>query len=363
MAAAGWQPSIYLTRPRLPAPVTSAPEFPVYGPRLLRAGRFLVAAEPRAAAASLLGGRRLRPAPAAVLGASITETQARWLAARIGAGPPDAILIDTIFRAALLDQPSLAGLPSILVAHDLFHRRHAALRLAGYHVVPAMLDAGMEAALLGRADAILAIQEEEADEIRRLCPDRAVIAAPMPAQPMPRPPGVDRDPTRLIFLGSAALPNLDGLRWFLADIWPRLRAVRADIRIDLAGDCGTALGRLPGGVRRLGRCADLAPALHRAALAIAPLRAGSGLKIKLLDYARHGLWTVGTPGALAGMIADPLAPLVEAETPADFVDSVLEGLAGPPAEEAALAYVRAHYAPAKVFAPLLEMLDAIAGAP
>lgn len=343
--------------------MASAPVFPVHGRWLLRAGRFLVAAEPRAAVASLLGAHRLRPATEAVLGAPISEAQARWIAARIGADPPDAILIDTIFRAPLLDQPAFAGLPSILVAHDLFHRRHAALRIAGYHVVPEMLDAAAEAALLGRADAIVAIQEEEADDIRRLCPDRAVIAAPMPAQPLSRPAGVDRDAARLIFLGSAALPNLDGLRWFFAEIWPRLRAVRDDIRLDLAGDCGKAFDRLPAGVRRLGRLHDLAPALHRAALAIAPLRAGSGLKIKLLDYARHGLWTVGTPGALAGMIADPLAPLVEAETPADFAESVLEGLAGPPAEEAALAYVRAHYAPAKVFAPLLEMLDAIAGAP
>ncbi|KDM65330.1 glycosyl transferase group 1 [Acidiphilium sp. JA12-A1] len=179
---------------------------------------------------------------------------------------------------------------------------------------------------------------------------------PMPATPQPRPPGIARAPDRLVFVGSDNLPNLDGLRWFLRDVWPGLRGARPRLRLDLAGDCGAALGRLPAGIRRLGRVPDLAPVLHEAALAIAPLRTGSGLKVKLLDYARHGLWTVATQEARAGLAPDDVLPVHVADTAANFGATILAALAQGGEDADALGYISRHYAPATVFAPLDALL-------
>ena len=360
---AGHTVDLYLTRPRLPWPVMRLPPDAgaVSGPRLVRLGRTLLAAEPRAAASALM--RRLAPAAVprrrandVVLGAAITPAEAGWIAARLAAARPDAILIDTIFRARLLDEPALAGIPSVLLTHDLFHRRHAALRLAGYRVAPAELGRDDEAALLARAGTLVAIQPEEAALLRRMCPSRRVLTVPMPATPQPRPPGIARAPDRLVFVGSDNLPNLDGLRWFLRDVWPGLRGARPRLRLDLAGDCGAALGRLPAGIRRLGRVPDLAPVLHEAALAIAPLRTGSGLKVKLLDYARHGLWTVATQEARAGLAPDDVLPVHVADTAANFGATILAALAQGGEDADALGYISRHYAPATVFAPLDALL-------
>lgn len=365
LVARGHRVDLYLTRPRLPWPVIrNRGPVAVRGPRLLRFGPWLAAAEPRATAVALLRGIApavLRGARAArvndvVLGAGITGTEAAWIAARIATDAPDSILIDTIFRAPLLDHPALSGIRSVLITHDLFHRRHAALRLAGYRVAPAELGRADEAALLNRADALIAIQPEEGRLLTGMCPERPVFTVPMPAAPAPRPEGVRRHPERLVFVGSDNLPNLDGLRWFLAQVWPGLRAARPDIRLDLAGDCGAALGRLPPGVRRLGRVSDLAPVLHGAALAIAPLRAGSGLKVKLLDYARHGLWTVATHEACAGLAPDTRLPVFVADTASNFGATILAALTQRAEEEDALSYVRRHYAAARVFAPLDTLL-------
>ncbi|MDD2878501.1 MAG: glycosyltransferase [Acidiphilium sp.] len=370
LAARGHRVTLFLTRPRLPVPVMrvarAGPYERVTGPRLLQAGPYLIATEPRAALAAaaraVLPGGMLRSAQGGrcndvVLGAFITPDEAAWIAAQIAADPPDAILIDTIFRAPLLDQPVLAGMRSVVITHDLFHRRHAALRLAGYRVDPATLGRQDEVALLARAGAIVAIQPEEAELLRGMCPNRQVITVPMPADALPRPPGVMRNPDRLVFVGSDTLPNLDGLRWFFEAIWPGLRAARPTIKLDLVGDCGTAIGRLPVGVRRLGRLPDLAPTLHRAALAIAPLRTGSGLKVKLLDYARHGLWTVATAEARAGLARDILPPVFVADAPATFGATILAALAQQPEEEVALRYVSRHYAAAQIFAPLTDLLE------
>ncbi|HQT85610.1 MAG TPA: glycosyltransferase family 4 protein [Acidiphilium rubrum] len=360
-----------MTRPRLPLPVMrlakGGPFASVLGPRLVQTGRFLTAAEPRAAGAALAravlpgrlwrGGRQARGNDV-VLGAFISDDEAAWIGARIAAAPPDFILIDTMFRTRLLDRPELQGMRAVVVTHDLFHRRHAALKMAGYRVEPATLTRQDEAVLLDRAGAIVAIQPEEAAFLRDMCPDRPVITVPMPAATQPRPQGVRRDPDRLVFVGSDTLPNLDGLRWFFDAIWPGLRAARPQIALDLAGDCGIAIGRMPPGVRRLGRLADLAPALHGAALAIAPLRTGSGLKVKLLDYARHGLWTVATNEARTGLACDSRPPIFVADHPATFGATILAALAQQPIEADALAFISRHYAAAQIFAPLTDLLEA-----
>jgi hypothetical protein len=302
--------------------------------------------------------RRRHAGADAVLGSFITPSDAAWCAAYIRAAAPDAILIDTIFRAPVLSEPGMDRCNSVIITHDLFHRRHAALASAGFKVQPGLLSRTMEAALLAPARSIAAIQPDEAAVLQTMCPGALVFTAAMPAEPCPPPAGNLRLAERLVFVGSASLPNLDGLRWFLEAVWPILRRWRPDVTLDLVGSCGGLLKQLPEGVNRLGQVAALAPVLHRAALAISPLRVGSGLKIKLLDYARHGLMTVATPASLAGFAAGPAAPFIAASNPAGFATAINRQLAAGPAggDTRALDYARGHYGAATCFAGLRAAL-------
>jgi glycosyltransferase involved in cell wall biosynthesis len=295
-----------------------------------------------------------------VLGAFVSPEQTAWCAARLAREKPDAVLVDTVFRAPILAHPALLGLRSVIVAHDVFYLRHLALMSAGYRVHPSVFSREMETRLLDLAGAVAAIQPEEAETIRRMCPDKKIFSAPMPALPCPRIPGTDRLTDRLVFVGSDSLPNLDGLRWFLADIWPRLRAWRGTLTLDLIGTCGRALPNLPEGVNRLGVVKNLAPYLHRASLAISPLRAGSGLKIKVLDYARHGLVTVATPASLQGFAQDAEAPFIAAADAVAFSNAIAAQLrTNRPgaAERRALEYVTRHYGLERSFAGFTEALN------
>ena len=370
----GHNVTILLTGARLAWPAQRYDIAPVTGPAIAQRGPFIFAASLRAQAraASRQLAARLPPALAdrlrgrvrsrrfgeadTVLGAFVTPEQAAWCARYIAAARPDAVLIDTIFRA-----PVLAAMPapprSILITHDVFHRRHQAVTAAGYRPHPAELSRETEAALLNNASALIAIQPEEAELLRAMCPHLPVFTAPPPALPNPRPATQSRLLDRLVFVGSATLPNLDGLRWFLAEMWPELRAARPGLTLDIAGDCGAALSQPPAGVILLGRVATLAPILHRATLAIAPLRVGSGLKIKLLDYARHGLTTIATPASLAGFAADPAAPFIAALTPTDFAHATLRQLDAGAEDSRALNYVARHYGAAASFAGLAAALE------
>ncbi|HUW79973.1 MAG TPA: glycosyltransferase family 4 protein [Acidocella sp.] len=140
----------------------------------------------------------------------------------------------------------------------------------------------------------------------------------------------------------------------MGTVWPRL--ADSGITLDLIGDCGAALRNLPEGVARLGRVEDFSPLLHRAALGIAPLRVGSGLKVKLLDYARHGLFTVATPASLEGFAQDSEAPFITAASAENFALAIAAQLAAPPAPECALNYVVRHYGIGASFAGLAKAL-------
>ena len=265
------------------------------------------------------------------------------------------MLIDTLFRAAPLAAPELYGINSVIIAQDVFHRRHRALVSAGYSVQPRRLSCTDEVAWLRGARCIAASQPDEAALLQKLCPAQLVFAAPMPAPPRPPPAGWRRKPGRLVFVGSAALPNLDGLRWFFAEIWPRLGA---NVSLDLIGDCGAALRNVPPGVTRHGRVQDLRPLLYDASLAISPLRVGSGLKIKLLEYARHGLVTVATPCSLEGFMPDAAAPFIAASSPENFATAITRQLAAPARPGPPVDYVRRHYGIEANFGALRAALGA-----
>jgi succinoglycan biosynthesis protein ExoO len=363
---------LLLTGSRLGGPVQRYALTNVVGPQVRQLGQSIFVTSPEALAGQIgravlrrlppaLGTamRRARHKADMVLGAFPSPEDVRWCARAVALMQPAAILIDTIFRAPLLAEPELKGRNSILIAHDIFHRRAQAMEAAGYSVQPRNLTRASEALLLGRARAIAAIQPEEAAVISAMCPEADTFVTPMPALPCPPPETARRIPGRLVFVGSAGLPNLDGLRWFLGEIWPLLAG--KSITLDIIGDCGTAMRRLPPGVQAYGRVPHLAPYLHRAALAIAPLRAGSGLKVKLLDYARHGLATVVTPPALAGFQPDGNAPFIVAGSATMFAEAVRRLTRNPPPPAEALAYCTRHYGVAASFAALEAALRADGG--
>ena len=119
-------------------------------------------------------------------------------------------------------------------------------------------------------------------------------------------PGRMRDPYRrahrhqsVLFAGTMAYaPNDDAARWLLTRIWPRLlRSVSTPVRLILAGsNPSRSLIRL---CRRrdvlvTGTVRDMAPYYRNADLAVLPLRAGGGTRIKLLEAAAHGVPIVST---------------------------------------------------------------------
>lgn len=374
--------TIVLGWPRLPAPIVrysadlDARRVRVVGPGLASIHGHVVVTQPARSLRSLarwavglapgaLGERLQRQGRSldygkvdAVVGRFLTEDEARAAAAM--ARGADVVLVDTIFRA-----PALAYLPhhqpKVVIAHDVFSARHASLRALGLDLFPPTLTEADEARLLAPADLVVAIQAQENAVLAKLAPHARIVTAPMPAEPVARPPGVARQAGRLAFVGSRAPHNVDGLRWFLGEIWPRLRAAMPKIQLDVCGTVGRSVGDVPAGVTVHGIVPDLAPILYRACLAVAPVRAGSGQATKMLDFAAHGLTTVTTTQGLAGYEPTEPWPFIAADTPEAFADAIarLAASDGTKREATASDFLR-QYDAAVLLRPFVDSIEALA---
>ena len=259
-----------------------------------------------------------------------------------------AILADYVFLNEAVPFTLQPAIPSAVIMHDLFFRQDR-------HRTAAPLDRDTEMELLGLADMIIAIQAEEEQIVRQSLPEKQVILAPMAILPATEAqPGKNGT---LLFVGSNTIPNLDGINWFLTDIWPPLLERYPDAHLHIAGTCCGSLIQVPANVVLLGRVDDLEEAYDQAGVVISPLRSGSGLKIKLVEALGQGKAAVVTATTLQGVQDVVGDAVVEANTAEDFVNALARLLHDPVERirlgNAALTAAATHFSPTACYRDLL----------
>jgi glycosyltransferase involved in cell wall biosynthesis len=275
---------------------------------------------------------------------------------------PAVLLVNYSYLAGLLDLAPAGCLRGIL-SHDARHRRYEDFMARGLRFESTPWTAEEERQALHRADFVVAIQAEEAAEFARLDPGVAVLTAPCSfrAAPLPEP----QRPDSCVFVGSDADHNLHGMNWFLAEVWPRVLAVRPGALLRVVGSVAVRLRSSLPGVSILGRAEDLDPHYRACAVGIAPILAGSGLKLKLVECLSRGRPAVSTAAGVAGL-EDPLAcGVIQADGAQTFSDALLRLFADPAhaAElgRAGLALVRSRFGRGACYGPLLDHLAAGVG--
>jgi glycosyltransferase involved in cell wall biosynthesis len=120
-------------------------------------------------------------------------------------------------------------------------------------------------------------------------------------------PGDSSGDDCLIFSGKMSyFANDDAARFLIRDILPRLRRVRPNVHLILAGSSPSAAlvrtARRAGNVTVTGFVEDLRPCLRRAAVAICPVRIGVGIQNKVLEA-----MAIGRPVVVSPRAAQPFA--------------------------------------------------------
>lgn len=159
----------------------------------------------------------------------------------------------------------------------------------------------IEAAAVARADLSVVVSEVEA---RRLVGGRAApLVCPNGWEPGPALPA---SPEKVaIFVAVLGWPpNAQAARWLLGEIWPLVRDRVPDARLLLVGknppaDLAVAAERT--GAEIVGPVPDVRPYLAAARVSVAPLLAGGGTRLKILEALDAGRPVVATPLAAEGL--------------------------------------------------------------
>lgn len=151
---------------------------------------------------------------------------------------------------------------------------------------------------------------------------------------IPEVPVRERRCAGLLFVGGFGyFPNVDAASWLLDEIWPPLTALLS------GGGSLTIVGRNPPhalqdraralGATLLEDIEDLAPIYARANVALVPMRAGGGSRIKLLEAAAHGVPVVATTIGAEGTHMQDGEDFWLADTPQAMVDAIMSSLRSP----------------------------------
>ena len=206
------------------------------------------------------------------------------------------------------------------------------LPMALYSAMQSRRLASFEREICRGVDGVIAVSQEDRAMLRRLG-GAPVVLVPNGVDAADYAPaaGGTRAPNRLLFSGKMDYrPNVDAAEWFCDAVLPRIRHERADARLLIVGrNPHRRLRKLRSapGIEVTGWVESVQPYLQRAAIYVAPLRMGSGTRLKILQAMAAGCAVVTTSIGAAGLNEDLRQALVIADEARDFAQAVVALLA------------------------------------
>jgi polysaccharide biosynthesis protein PslH len=258
----------------------------------------------------------------------------------------EVAVLSYVFYSRLLEWMP-APVRKLIDTHDVFSDRYRLYRAHGQANEFFSTGRLEEAKALGRADAVLAIQEWDAGHFRSLT-TRPVAVVGHLAPVMEGPPAPPASAPAILFVGGPMGINVHAMTWFTGRVLPAVRRRVPEAELWLAGGIGARVGPEVAGVRRLGFVDSLGDVYRRAAIVINPQQFGTGLSIKSVDALLHGRPLVTTVSGARGLENGVGTAFRQADSADAFAESLIE-LLGDPAGAAALAarageFARAYHA-------------------
>lgn len=183
-----------------------------------------------------------------------------------------------------------------------------------------------ELALIRLADTTVVVSEAEDDLLKKLVPGSPVYTLPLARAVVRSNVGFSERRGVGFIGGYAHTPNVDAVHHFLDSIWPIVRKQLPDVEFYAMGADMPAdiINRREPGFVALGHVPDLADALSKIRVMVAPLRTGAGAKGKVATSLAHGVPCVLSPIAAEGMGLSNGKNVAVGETDESFAAHVVE---------------------------------------
>lgn len=246
----------------------------------------------------------------------------------------DVIQIESLFMACYIDTLKKHSTAKIVLrAHNVEHHiwqslaknESNALKSIYLKFLSTRLEK-YELATLSKLDAIVSISKEDEAAFRWLGFKKTILTIPsgVNSENFSKTPA-SFESNSIYHLGSMDwLPNIEGIKWFLNDVWPLVKKKNKEVKLYLAGR------KMPEWMLKLneenviisGEVEDAIDYQLNKNMLICPVQSGSGIRIKILEAMSLGKIVISTTLGAQGLIFKNGESLLIANSPQEFADAI-----------------------------------------
>lgn len=249
----------------------------------------------------------------------------------------DIVQMEMLYIAPYIDTiRKYSGAPVILRAHNIEHEiwdrvrettRNPLKKWYLRHITHTLKS--YEINVLPRFDGIAAITGRDANALEKYVPNNKITDIPFgiyPEQYEISNPDEWNFPS-LFHIGSMNwMPNEEGIKWFIDNVWPLIRNNHPDVKLYLAGR------HMPDWLKKLnvqnieivGEVESAGGFINSMGVMIVPLLSGSGIRIKIIEGMAAAKPIVSTTVGAEGINCTSGKDILLADSPEEFSDAVSE---------------------------------------
>ena len=169
--------------------------------------------------------------------------------------------------------------------------------------------------------------------------------------------------TQVGYVASPYQPNIDGLKWFLDNVWPAILK-KYNLTLNVYGNIGAGFYKEAKKMKNVlfrGFTEDLKEAYKGMDIVINPVRCGAGLKIKNVEALGFGIPLITTFHGASGMEDGASTAFLVADTPKEFIvafEKVMEDVAfRTQIGKAGFEYANINFSKEKSYGSLLKAIN------
>jgi len=184
-----------------------------------------------------------------------------------------------------------------------------------------------EAQYLCKFDAVAAITEPDQRRLRALGAPEPVVFVPagVDMRRFQRDASIRPRPRTLFMIGSLDwLPNLEGLDWFLSEVWPKVHEKMPDLELHIAGKNTPPrlLNLAKQNVLVHGFVESAAEFMQQYEVMIVPLLSGGGMRIKIIEGMALGKCIISTGLGSEGIFVRNGHDIILCDEPLEWVSRI-----------------------------------------
>jgi polysaccharide biosynthesis protein PslH len=179
---------------------------------------------------------------------------------------------------------------------------------------------------INQYDFLVPISETDLHTFQTLGNTKPFLVAPYGIFPEDIPNPGKAVNNNLFFIGALDwLPNREGIKWFVNEVWPGLRKKFPALTFRIAGRNmpGYFLGVLnKPGIFYDGEVEDAGRFMQENGIMVVPLFSGSGMRVKIIDAMAHHRPVIATPIAAKGIPATNSENILIAANSMEFISAI-----------------------------------------